>query len=195
MSVKHSLLALLSTGPMYGQQLKDEFELRTGGMWALNVGQVYTTLGRLEKDGLVAEVVGDGGEENRRPYTITPGGQIELDLWLKSPGDLSTPPRDDLVMKVMIALSIDRDESREVMQSHRRQLLESMQQFTRLKGDDDATVASIMMCDAELFRLEAAVRWVDSVEARVVSGQLDEGARFLLPAASIDAETSDEVRR
>ncbi|MDH4147522.1 MAG: PadR family transcriptional regulator, partial [Acidimicrobiia bacterium] len=53
MSIRHGLLALLSEGPKYGAQLRTEFEERTGATWPLNVGQVYTTLSRLERDGLV----------------------------------------------------------------------------------------------------------------------------------------------
>jgi DNA-binding PadR family transcriptional regulator len=49
-SVRHALLALLSEGPKYGLQLREEFEARTGEVWPLNVGQVYTTLQRLERD-------------------------------------------------------------------------------------------------------------------------------------------------
>lgn len=170
MSVKHSLLALLSTGPMYGQQLKDEFEQRTGELWPLNVGQVYTSLNRLERDGLVEPTGTDDGDDHRRPYAITAGGQIELDLWLKSSEPSTVPPRDDIVMKIMIAASIDPDSCVDTVQSHRRQLLETMRGFASMKSDPDASTATLMMCDAELFRLEAAVRWLDSVDARMRSG-------------------------
>ena len=71
MSVRHALLALLSDGPKYGLQLRQEFEDRTGEVWPLNVGQVYTTLQRLERDGLVES---DGeGEGPQKAYRITPG--------------------------------------------------------------------------------------------------------------------------
>ena len=173
MSIKHSLLALLSTGPMYGQQLKDEFETRTGELWPLNVGQVYASLTRLERDGLVEGPHNeDGSESTTRPYVITPEGQIELDLWLKAAPVPRHPPRDDLVMKVMISASIDPVGTVEIVQSHRRRLLESMQRFTHLKADPTATMALLLMCDAELFRLEASIRWLDSVDARLRAGQL-----------------------
>lgn len=154
---------------MYGQQLKDEFEARTGEMWPLNVGQVYTSLSRLERDGFV-EGAGSDAEASTRPFLITPSGQIELDLWLKAGPVTKNPPREDLVMKVMIAMSIDVLGAADVVQSHRRQLLESMQRFTHIKGDPTASTAVLMMCDAELFRLEAAVRWLDSVEGRLRAG-------------------------
>ena len=81
MSVRHALLALLSEGPKYGLQLREEFEARTGEVWPLNVGQVYTTLQRLERDGLVesderrrgraAEGLPDHGRRRGRSW---PGG-------------------------------------------------------------------------------------------------------------------------
>ncbi|MGH2882477.1 MAG: PadR family transcriptional regulator, partial [Solirubrobacteraceae bacterium] len=101
MSVRHALLALLSAGPKYGLQLREEFEANTGQVWPLNVGQVYTTLQRLERDGLVL-ALGDGEEAEPGPqkaYRITEAGSVELDQWLRVPPDLSIPPRDDLVMK------------------------------------------------------------------------------------------------
>src|SRR5258705_426792 len=101
MSVKYALLALLSEGPKYGLQLRQEFESRTGEVWPLNVGQVYTTLQRLERDGLVAS--DDESEDGpQKVFRITSDGGQELDTWLRTPPDLSSPPRDELVMKVLV---------------------------------------------------------------------------------------------
>src|ERR1700757_4732502 len=104
MSVRHALLALLSEGPKYGLQLRQEFEARTGEVWPLNVGQVYTTLQRLERDGLPA---GGGGEDGpQRGFRITGRGEAELTRWLHNPPDLSSPPRDELVIKILIAVQV-----------------------------------------------------------------------------------------
>src|SRR5690349_22106311 len=105
MSVKHALLALLSEGPKYGLQLREEFESGTGEVWPLNVGQVYTTLQRLERDGLVVSE-GAGEEGPQKGFRITPEGEEELGGWLRTPPDLSSPPRDELVIKVLIALRV-----------------------------------------------------------------------------------------
>src|SRR2546429_644338 len=85
MSVRHALLALLSEGPKYGLQLRQEFEAKTGEVWPLNVGQVYTTLQRLERDGLVEsdDAESDGPQKG---FRITPAGQGELMEWLRTPG-------------------------------------------------------------------------------------------------------------
>ena len=134
MSVRHAMLALLSEGPKYGLQLREEFEARTGEVWPLNVGQVYTTLQRLERDGLV-ESDGDGEEGPQKGFRITAEGEQELAGWLRTPPDLSSPPRDELVMKVLVALRVPGADVHEVIQAHRRYLVELMQQWTRIKED------------------------------------------------------------
>src|SRR4051794_38932462 len=83
MSVRHSLLALLSEGPKCGLQLREEFEARTGEVWPLNVGQVYTTLQRLERDGLV-ESDDDADPGPQKGFRITPAGAEELGGWLRT---------------------------------------------------------------------------------------------------------------
>jgi DNA-binding PadR family transcriptional regulator len=165
------MLALLSEGPKYGLQLREEFEANTGQVWPLNVGQVYTTLQRLERDGLVA-ATGDGqagGEPGpQKAYRITAEGSAELAQWLRVPPDLSTPPRDDLVMKVLIAVRVPGTDVSEVIQAHRRYLVQLMQEWTRLKEDDNGEdLAFSLVVDSELFRTDSAVRWLDAAEARL----------------------------
>jgi len=179
MSVRHALLALLSDGPKFGLQLRQDFEARTGDVWPLNVGQVYTTLQRLERDGLVAgedtdDDVVEGGP--RKHFHITPAGEIELGHWLRTPPDLSSPPRDELVIKVLVAVQVSGVDVHEVIQVHRRYMLELMQQWTRLKpdaanADDDLGFALVI--DAELFRLDSVVRWLDAAEGRLRRAALD----------------------
>jgi len=170
MSVRHALLALLSEGPKYGLQLREEFEANTGQVWPLNVGQVYTTLQRLERDGLVA-AVGDGESIEPGPqkaYRITDAGSAELAHWLRVPPDLSTPPRDDLVMKVLIAVRVPGTDISAVIQAHRRYLIQLMQEWTRLKEDDNGgDLAFSLVVDSELFRIDSVVRWLDAAEGRL----------------------------
>jgi DNA-binding PadR family transcriptional regulator len=167
MSIRHALLALLSEGPQYGLQLREEFEARTGEVWPLNVGQVYTTLQRLERDGL-AESDGTADEGWHKSFRITPDGEEELARWLRTPPDLSSPPRDELVMKILMAIHVPRVDVHAVIQAHRRYLVELMQQWTQIREDDteDDLNASLAI-DAELFRLDSVVRWLDAAEARV----------------------------
>ena len=172
MSVRHAMLALLSEGPSYGLQLREEFEARTGDVWPLNVGQVYTTLQRLERDGLV---VSEGDDDSpQKAFRITENGVRELDLWLRTPPDLSSPPRDELVMKILIALRVPGASVSEVIQAHRRYLVELMQQWTRIKEDaDPADLSLALAVDAELFRLDAVVRWLDAADGRIKRAAAD----------------------
>ena len=173
MSVRHALLALLTEGPKYGLQLRLEFEQRTGDVWPLNVGQVYTTLQRLERDGFVAS--DEGGEEGpQKAFRITPAGEDELRRWLRTPPDLSSPPRDELVIKVLVAIRAPGVDVHEVIQVHRRHLVELMQQWTRLKEYAAAEDVSFALAvDAELFRLDSVIRWLDSADGRIRRAVLD----------------------
>jgi DNA-binding PadR family transcriptional regulator len=167
MSVRHALLALLSEGPKYGLQLREEFEARTGEVWPLNVGQVYTTLQRLERDGLVES---DATEQDspQKGFRITASGVGELARWLRTPPDLASPPRDELVIKVLVALRLPGTDVREVIQVHRRYLVELMQQWTRIKDTEaESDMNLALVVDAELFRLDAVVRWLDAADGRI----------------------------
>ncbi len=167
MSVRHALLALLSEGPKYGLQLRQEFEARTGEVWPLNVGQVYTTLQRLERDGQV-ESDEDGEDGPQKGYRLTEAGRIELARWLGPPADTGVPPRDELVIKVLIALQVPGVDVPELMQAHRRRLVGMMQYFTRLKEDAlEDEIGLLVVADAEIYRLDAVIRWLDSAEARL----------------------------
>jgi len=173
MSVRHALLALLSEGPKYGLQLREEFETGTGEVWPLNVGQVYTTLQRLERDGLV-ESDGDGQDGPQKGFRITAAGTKELTGWLRTPSDMSSPPRDELVMKVLVALRVPGTDARDVIQVHRRYLVELMQQWTRIKETEAGSDMSLaLVVDAELFRLDAVVRWLDAADGRIKRAAAD----------------------
>jgi DNA-binding PadR family transcriptional regulator len=167
MSVRHALLALLSEGPKYGLQLRHEFEARTGEVWPLNVGQVYTTLQRLERDGLI-QSDGEGEVGPQKSFRLTASGGAELDAWLRTPPDLSSPPRDELVIKVLVASRVPGVDVHDVVQTHRRHVVELMQEWTRLKRDAAADELSLaLVVDAELFRLDSVIRWLDAADARL----------------------------
>jgi DNA-binding PadR family transcriptional regulator len=167
LSVRHAVLALLSEGPTYGLQLRQEFEARTGEVWPLNVGQIYTTLQRLERDALI-ESDDDLDSGPQKTFRITADGTAELAHWLRTPPDLELPPRDELVIKVLVAMRVPGTDVHEVIQVHRRYVVEVMQQWTRLKEDEaDFDLNFALIVDAELFRLDAVVRWLDMADGRL----------------------------
>ena len=167
MSIRHALLALLSEGPKYGLRLQQEFEERTGEVWPLNVGQVYITLQRLERAGLVESDDQDESGPQKR-FMITQAGGAELEGWLRTPATDIPPPRDELVIKVLISLRVPGANVHDIVQAHRRHVIELMQRYWHMKAEaaqDDVGLA--LIADAELFRLEGIVRWLDAADTRL----------------------------
>lgn len=171
MSVKHSLLALLTQGPRYGYQLRSEFEERTGATWPLNIGQVYTTLDRLERDGLVEDTGDDG--EGHRVYAITDAGRTEVADWFAQPATPSTPPRNELAIKLAIAVTTPGVDVERVIQAQRTSTLRQLQDVTRAKRSvsEDATgteLAGLLVLESLIFTAESEIRWLDHCEAAVL---------------------------
>ncbi len=166
MPVRHALLALLAEEPAHGYQLKAAFEARTGGSWTLNIGQVYSTLQRLERDGLV---VADEPDEDRIVHRATDAGRRALATWYATPIVPVPPPRDELAIKVLIAIAAPDVDEAAVVQRQRTALLEHLQALTRRKIELDPVrdLAEILHLDALLLRSEAEVRWLDVCEARL----------------------------
>jgi DNA-binding PadR family transcriptional regulator len=166
-SVRHSLLALLSGGSMYGYGLKTEFEAATGDVWPLNVGQVYTTLGRLERDGLVTTQT---GAEGQKVYEITEAGRDELSRWFETPVPREATPRQELAIKLVFAVRSGLADVAALVQRQRAATVRALQDVTRLKAaaESDGDLAALLMLDALVFQAEAEVHWLDLCEARLV---------------------------
>ncbi|MGA5818942.1 PadR family transcriptional regulator [Kitasatospora sp. NPDC094028] len=178
MSIRHGLLALLDQGPRYGYQLRTEFEARTGSTWPLNVGQVYTTLARLERDGLV-EAAGED-DEGHQFYAATDAGRAELRAWFDTPVPRTNPPRDELAIKLAMAVTVPGVDVSAVVQGQRRHSIKALQDYTRLKGralageaaaaDGPAAgneLAWLLVLDQLIFQTEAEIRWLDHCETRL----------------------------
>lgn len=191
MSVKQGLMALLAEGPMYGAQLRVEFEGRTGGTWPLNVGQVYTTLNRLERDGLV-EPTGEADSEGRISYRLTDAGVAEVATWWTTPVDRDNTPRDELTIKLALAVTVPGVDVQAVAQTQRTATLRHLHDLTRLKqqvmrkqrdaereaettgevpelapGVVNHDLAWLLVLENLIFTAEAEVRWLDHVETRL----------------------------
>jgi DNA-binding PadR family transcriptional regulator len=197
MSVRHGLLALLERGPMYGYQLRASFEETTGSTWPLNIGQVYTTLSRLERDGLVRPLPeGDGGQ---RPYEITPDGRAELMMWFATPISRAERPRDELAIKLALALTTPGVDMRDVLQTQRTATMRALQEYTRLKagGDRPGDLAWRLVLDAMVFQAEAEVRWLDHCEASLAryTPPASGGTHTSAPAAEAGRDTTKAGHR
>jgi DNA-binding PadR family transcriptional regulator len=163
MAVREGLLALLDDGRRHGYQLKTEFEQATGGVWPLNVGQVYTTLERLERDGLVA-VAEDNGQKT---YELTADGREELGAWWTTVPVDEPPPRDELMLKVLMAIEHGPEHALAVITRHRTALFALLQLRRRERSDRRSSLADQLVADALVVRAEADLRWLDLCEARL----------------------------
>jgi DNA-binding PadR family transcriptional regulator len=166
MSVRHSLLALLEEGPKYGYGLKSEFQAASGHLWPLNDGQVYTTLARLERDGLVEA---DAEADGQKVYRLTDPGRAELDAWFSGAVSRQAVPRQELAIKLIFAVRSPSADVHRVIQQQRAATMRSLQELTRLKGDDGTgdDLAWTLTLDGLLFQAEAEVRWLELCEARL----------------------------
>ena len=176
MSVRYGILALLDEAPSHGYQLKTAFERRTGGNWALNIGQVYTTIQRLERDGLVEAIETAGAaDDDRREYRITPIGRTQLTTWFDHPVVAEAPARDELTIKVLLAVAAGDVDVTALLQRQRRASVEQLQAYTRrkAKADPGRDVAFLILLDALIFRTEAEIRWLDACDARIRSLEAD----------------------
>ncbi len=189
MSIRQAMLAILEQGPMYGYQLRAEFEQRTGETWPLNIGQVYTTLTRLERDGLVEvvveevarEVAGHGGageppssDRTHVSYRATAAGRDEVSTWFATPVPRTQPPRDELAIKLAIAVTVPGVGVGTIIQRQRSATMAALQDYTRLKRSGRAAdpqapadLAWSLVLDSLVFEAEAEVRWLDHCEARL----------------------------
>lgn len=193
MSVGMSLLAILEEAPSYGLQLKNEFESRTAGIWPLNVGQVYSTLGRLQRDGLV-EVDSSEASESHKVYALTDEGRQRLAEWFAKPVSEGSPSREELILKLVMVARRNPSEATNVIQAERRSAVQLLQEYTRLKRDtpSDGDLGWLFLLDSLIFTTEARVRWLDACEARLaVAGKTQQAGRSHSVAPS--AANAEEV--
>jgi len=165
MSVSHALLGLLEDGPSHGYDLKRFYDARFADVWPIKFGQVYATLARLERDGLVSlEGERPGQGPDRKLYAITDDGSRLFDSWVLEPEPAKPHIQSVLFMKVVLALLSGRP-ARAFLEMQRAQHQERMRELTRLKME--GSVADALLADYALFHLEADLRWIDAAQARL----------------------------
>ena len=163
MGVKEGLLALLRAQPKHGYQLKGDFERVTGQLWPLNIGQVYSSLQRLERDDLVVVV----DDDDRKSYRITADGMAFLRDWLLRPVPRDGESRDEVTMKVLMAAVSRAADVDEVVARQREETMEALQRFTRRKARTaPSDFAALVQLDRLILRCRAELDWLDLVEAR-----------------------------
>lgn len=186
MGLKEGLLCLLTVGGSHGYELKLQLEATTGDTWQINVGQIYTTLQRLERDGFV---VHNNIEDGRVVYSLTTAGRAASLDWMKRPVDLAVTNRDEISLKILMAIRSGIEDPRRVIERQRGSTMALLQDYTTLKADDgNEDIGWLLYLDRLVFSAEAELRWLDKVESR-----LEEMVVEPLSANATHVETKEEV--
>jgi DNA-binding PadR family transcriptional regulator len=165
MSVGHALLGLLENGPRHGYELKHTYDEKLGQDRPLHYGQVYSTLSRLLRDGLVeVSGVAPGDGPDRKSYIITAAGVTNVDTWLHTPEKPEPYLQNTLYTKVVLALLSGRG-AVEVLDTQRAEHLRMMRALTKRKAAGN--LVDTLICDYALFHLEADLRWLELTAARL----------------------------
>lgn len=171
MSVRNAILGLLADHPRHGYELRTAFEALAGGeaLWAVKPAQVYSTLARLEESGLVAQdgVEQDGGPE-KRIYRLTDEGRTELSEWFAN-GVPAEHQRDEFFIKLMLSVANEFADPYRVIQAQRNRLYQELHDLTarRNRANPRRELAQIFLLDKSIMHLEADLRWLDLIEARL----------------------------
>jgi len=173
-------LGLREQRPRHGYELHDAFEAVVGGEenWDVKPAQIYTTLTRLERGGLIAEAaLEQAGGPEKRIYALTPAGREALRDWLCAPVK-TEHQRDEFFLKLMIGLATGEADPYRLLYVQRASLYRELHALTarRSRADPRSELAHILLLDQAIMHLEADLRWLDMVEAR-----LDEVRRQPLP--------------
>ncbi len=165
MAIGTTFLGLLEAGPRHGYDLKRAYDERFGADRPLSYGQVYATLARLLKNGLVeVEGVEPGAGPDRKRYAITEAGVTDIERWLSQPEKPEPYLQSTLYAKVVLALLTGR-EANDLLDAQRSEHLRLMRELTARRRDGD--IADVLICDHALFHLEADVRWLELTAARL----------------------------
>lgn len=171
MAIRECLLAILDLGPCYGYQLRIEFEERTGGTWPLNVGQVYTTLDRLERDALATKGAVDDAGHIR--YAITSAGSAESSRWLTASTERELGDRDELAVKVALAFTLPGVDVAALLQTQREATAANLE---RMRAITSGNLSREVVNDSLIRAEEAQLEWLRACE-RLLSDASPHGIR------------------
>ena len=192
MSLKHSILAVLTLGDCHGYQIRQEIESRTGQTYDINIGQIYSTLERLQRDGYVT--ANKQNSEGQITYSITVSGKSEANDWLNAPVSQSTPVKNELAIKLALAVTIPGVNTERILQLQRISALQNLQTLTTAKMAtnplDSTDLAWQLILDSQIFSLESELRWLDHVEGVLTAS----AARGLNPQNALSANLARRGR-
>lgn len=163
MSLKFGILGLLTEESLHGYEVKQRFEAMLGGTWEVNIGQVYSTLQRVERDGLI-ETVGERGDRGKQAYRLTNEGRSALDQWLAQPEAEPQELRQELFVKLLLIRRLANGNLRDLLVRQRRVYLQRLRDLAELErrmrqeGREDLA----LLVTGAVLHTEADLKWLDA---------------------------------
>jgi DNA-binding PadR family transcriptional regulator len=169
--MRELFLALLSGQHAHGYELKQALEQEFGSLLpALNAGQIYTTLARLERDGLVVGEAVPGDSRGKRVYRLTDAGRMMLAEWLDTPAS-GRGLKDEFFMKLIVASSAGLARPEKLIESQRREYLQSLRDLNGVLEANGKGPAAELLVEGAILHLKADLEWLELIERRLASGE------------------------
>jgi len=172
LSLKYGLLGLLVEEPLHGYEVKNRFEAMLGGTWEVNIGQVYTTLQRLERDGLVRPA-GERGDRGKLLYEISDSGRKALNEWLAQPESGPQELREDIYVKLLLAARLANGDLGPLLSRQKRAYLQRLRDLNQLeaRAKKDGRTDLARLVRGALLHTEADIKWIDELSETGISGE------------------------
>ena len=170
--LNYAILGLLAQEPRHGYDLRNAFETLLGGTWPLNIGQVYTTLSRLERDGFVeSQVIPQELLPDRKVYSLTQEGVDELEQWLEEPTQGTIRLKDEFFIKLLILQMVDSSDPTNLIRRQRQVYMQNLAQLTNLLSDTNLDPSTTLLVEGAILHVEADLDWLDLCEERFKEGR------------------------
>jgi DNA-binding PadR family transcriptional regulator len=172
LSLKYGVMGLLAEEPLHGYEVKNRFEAMLGGTWEVNIGQVYTTLQRLERDGLVRPV-GERGDRGKLVYELSDRGREALDGWLGQPESGPQELREEIYVKLLLAARLANGDLGPLLGRQKRAYLQRLRDLNRLeeRARKDGRKDLARLVRGALLHTEADIKWIDELSEMAISGE------------------------
>jgi DNA-binding PadR family transcriptional regulator len=167
--MREIFLALLAGDTEHGYELKQTLEHEFGQLLpALNAGQIYSTLARLERDGLIVGQSVAGDSRRKRVYELTESGRAVLAGWIQTPVP-GTRLKDEFFMKFVVVASVGLAEPKSLIDGQRREYLQSLRDLDALLAANGKGAAAEMLVEGAVLHLKADLQWLDLIEERLTA--------------------------
>ena len=165
--MRELFLTLLTGRSAYGYELRQTLEREFGDLLpTLNAGQIYTTLARLERDGLVVGQDVPEDTRGKRVYMLTDAGRAELSEWIENPVP-GTRLKDEFFMKFVVLASARLAEPRQLLEEQRREYLQSLRDLNALLEANGKGPAAELLVEGAILHLKADLEWLELIEQRL----------------------------